>query len=113
MILFGEINVAMFDLPWSYVHLASGLTIGAILATIVWVRRPNRFWLNGMALLVIWEMTEMTLRYLDVHAHEAVAPLKQLVGGFAFGPESTANTTGDLIIGAVGLEIGRRMGRAL
>ncbi len=113
MTLFGEINVAVFDWPWSLVHWVSGFTIGAILATFVWLRPPRRFWVSGVGLLVLWELTEMTLRYLDVHAHDAVAPLKQAVSGFAFAPESSANTIGDLIIGAVGLEFGRRLGRKL
>lgn len=59
-----------------------------------------------MGLLALWEIFEKTLQYLDVHAHQTIAPFKQAVGGFAFAPETAANTTGDLIIGAVGTLIG-------
>ncbi|MEK7537343.1 MAG: hypothetical protein AAB619_00010 [Patescibacteria group bacterium] len=106
MVLFGTINQAMFDWPWSGIHLVSGLCIGALLAILVYQRRPGRFWTVGVGLLVLWEIVEKTLQYFDVHAHQAIAPLKQAVSGFAFAPETVANTTGDLIIGAVGTLIG-------
>lgn len=103
MILFGAINVAMFDWPWSGIHFMSGFLIGALLAVLINKQRPGRFWTFGEGLLVLWEIVEKTLRYLDAHAHEAIAPFKQAVAGFAFAPETVANTTGDLIIGSVGI----------
>lgn len=109
MILFGEVNIAFLDLPWSAVHFISGLTTGAVLSTLAWLRSPKRFWLAGLAALVLWELVEMTLRYLDHNFHEAIAPFKWSVAGFAFAPESTLNTLSDLVIGAIGLAIGRRV----
>lgn len=106
MVLFGPVNQAMFDWPWSVIHLTSGLLIGALLLALIDQRRPGRFWTVGAGLLVLWEIVEKTLQYLDVHAHQSIAPLKQAVGGFAFAPETIANTTGDLIIGTVGMLIG-------
>ncbi len=107
MVVFGQINVAMFDWPWSGIHLASGLVIGTILATIAWSRPSRRFWITGVGLLVLWELVEITLRFLDAHAHAAIAPFKRSVAGFAFAPETALNILGDLVIGSVGLWIGR------
>ncbi len=110
--LFGAINQAMFDWPWSVVHLLSGGLIGSVLALTFprWSRR--RFWSVGVALLIAWELLEVTLRYLDAHAHEAMAPFKAAVAGFAFAVESPLNILGDLIAGSVGLALGRTI-RAL
>ncbi|MBI2984994.1 MAG: hypothetical protein HYY50_05230 [Candidatus Kerfeldbacteria bacterium] len=106
MQLFGQVNEAVFDWPWSGIHSASGLFIGLLLV-VIWNPKAGRFWMIGVSLLVLWELAEITLRYLDVQAHEFVAPLKQAVGGFAFAPETPANVFGDLVIGFFGLMIGR------
>lgn len=106
MVIFGQINVAVFDLPWSVIHFISGVTIGAILVGFVRLQPHRKFWSVGVGLLVLWELVEITLRYLDVHAHAVVAPLKQAVAGFAFAPETTLNIIGDLIIGSIGLMLG-------
>lgn len=107
VIIFGTINVAMFDWPWSGIHFASGFLIGLVLAIILKRRQARPFWLIGVGVLGFWEIVERTLRYLDVHHHQAIAVFKASVAGFAFAPETVANTSGDLIIGALGLWIGR------
>ncbi len=109
MDIFGQINAAVFDWPWSGIHWLSGFVIGVLLILFLKIIKPGRFWSLGFGLLLLWELVEITLRYLDVHAHEAIAPLKQTVGGFAFAPESTANIVGDLAIGSLGLVLGRRL----
>lgn len=112
MTLFGTINEAMFDWPWSAVHLLSGTLIGAGLSVIM-RRRARRYWVVGIGLLALWELFEGALRYLDVHAHEAVAPLKSAVLGWFFAHESPANVVGDLLIGSLGLLIGRALLRTV
>lgn len=110
--LFGRINEAVFDWPWSGIHLASGFFIGLTLAILIPKRRPGRFWFFGGGLLVLWEVVELTLQYLDLHAHDAIAPFKEVVGGFAFAPETVANLIGDLMIGSFGLSAGFILVRA-
>lgn len=99
----------MFDWPWSGIHWASGLCIGAVLAILIKRRQTELFWSVGFGVLVLWEVVEKSSHYFDVHAHQAVAPLKLAVGGFAFAPETAINTLGDLIIGATGLFIGQQV----
>jgi len=106
MTLFGAINVAMFDWPWSGIHFISGLLIGLALAIFFSKNLVRRFWLAGIGLLVLWELVEKSLGYFDQYHHQFIAPLKQAVSGFAFAPETIANTVGDLIIGSVGLWLG-------
>lgn len=125
--LFGAINIAMFDWPWSGIHFLSGLVAGLVLSAVSFLhpRRSSslspirlevhgrgvgvedQFWTAGLTVLILWELTEITLRYLDGHAHQAIRPLKDAVGGFAFAPETHLNTLGDLVIGSIGLWLGR------
>ena len=106
MVLFGAINEAMFDWPWSGVHLLSGLCIGIMFGFIRGTRSPRKFWLLGLSILVLWELFEFTLRTLDIHDPQLVAGLKSSMASFAFGRETLANSSGDIIIGSVGLLIG-------
>lgn len=101
----------MFDWPWSGIHWLSGFIIGVILVFSLNITRQRKFWSIGLGLLILWELLEITLRYFDVHAHQSIALLKQAMGGFAFAPETTVNSIGDLIIGSVGLLVGRFFGR--
>lgn len=102
-------NVAVFDWPWSVIHWSSGFVIGVLLTVFLRKVKAGKFWSSGLGLLVLWELVEITLRYLDIHAHETVAPLKQAVASFAFAPESIANIIGDLAIGSAGLWYARRL----
>jgi hypothetical protein len=97
----------MFDWPWSAVHLLSGILLGSGLSLIFRRWTARKFWLSGLVLIVAWELFEGMLRYLDANAHEAIAPFKRAVAGFAFAVESPANVSGDLLIGALGLALGR------
>ncbi len=107
MPIFGAVNVAMFDWPWSTIHLMSGTLIG-LLATWWIVTRPRKvFWWAGYGLLTLWEIYERTLHFLDVHHHQAIAGFKATVMNFAFAPETKLNTFGDLVIGGAGLFLGR------
>lgn len=110
---FGSINVAMFDWPWSIIHLMSGTLIGLLLALILRRPRPRTFWWVGVGLLVIWEKYEWLMHYLDVHHHTVIAAYKTAVDSFAFAPETWVNILGDLIIGSVGLAAGRWVIRQL
>lgn len=99
----------MFDWPWSGIHLMSGLLIGLI-ATWWPLTRPRKvFWWLTAGLLVLWEAYERTLHYLDVHHHAAIAGFKATVMNFAFAPETKLNSFGDLVIGMIGLLVGRWM----
>lgn len=107
MPIFGSVNIAMFDWPWSGIHFLSGLCVGLMLGFVRGWRPTRRFWTIGILVLVIWELIERTLRFLDIHAHDTIAPFKASVASFAFGEETWANTIGDVIIGSVGLLFGR------
>ena len=107
MVIFGPVNIAMFDWPWSGIHFTSGLLIGLMLGFVRGTRPPKKFWTIGIGLLVIWELIEFVLRWLDIHDPQAVSALKQSVAGFAFGRETPINSFGDLVIGSVGLLSGR------
>lgn len=102
------LNQSMFDWPWSVIHFASDLIIGAIFSLLLgrW-RSSSRVWLSGFLLLVLWELFEMWLRYIDVHATEVANALRTFIPHSWFSIESWANSTGDLIIGGVGLFIGQ------
>ncbi|MBI5467393.1 MAG: hypothetical protein HY975_04250 [Candidatus Kerfeldbacteria bacterium] len=104
---FGSINVAMFDWPWSIIHLMSGTLIGLLLAVSFRLARRQTFWWTGIGLLAVWELYEWLMHYLDVHHHAVIAAYKTAVDSFAFAPETWVNITGDLIIGSVGLGFGR------
>jgi len=104
--LYGTINQAMFDWPWSGIHFVSGLLIGLALAILIKRANNKLFWIIGVGLLGAWELIEISLHYLDVHAHDFIAPLKESVAGFAFAPETVTNLIGDLLMGSVGLLFG-------
>lgn len=107
MDLFGTLNVAVFDWPWSGIHFMSGATIG-LLGTWWSLTRPTRrFWSVGLSLLAVWEVYEATLRYLDTHHHQFIAGFKATVMEFAFGAESGWNVAGDLLIGIAGMALMR------
>lgn len=105
--MLSAVNEAMFDLPWSAVHLFSGMLLGAGLSIVFRRWTVRKFWFTGLALIVAWELFEGMLRFLDANAHAAIAPFKTAVSGFAFAEESTANIVGDLLIGSIGLVLGR------
>ena len=105
--------MAVFDWPWSAIHFTSGTIIGAILFFSAKIRGSWTPWVIGFSLLALWECVEVTLFFLDVHAHETIAPLKRAVSGFGFAPETTTNIIGDLLIGVAGLWTGQRIGRKL
>ncbi len=107
--LLGQLNQAALDWPWSFVHTLSGIAIGWILANTVRWRPTRTFWVSGIGLLVLWELVEVVLRLLDQHAHQAIAPLKHAVHSFAFAQESLTNSLGDLVVGTLGLWIGRQL----
>lgn len=107
MTIFGSINIAMFDWPWSMIHFMSGALIGLVATWWTITRRSRVFWWLGPSLLVIWEIYERMMHYLDVHHHAAIAAFKTAVDNFAFAPETKLNTFGDLVIGTVGLLVGR------
>lgn len=109
MQLFGSVNIAMFDWPWSGIHFLAGLLIGLLLGFVRGWRPTKRFWVIGLGALVLWELVERTLRFLNIHAHTFIAPLKASVASFAFGEETIANSLGDLMIGSLGLYIGRTL----
>lgn len=109
MSIIGVVNVAMLDWPWSVIHGLSGLVIGVMMMTVWPTISRWRFFSVGFGLLVLWEIVEILLRFFDAHAHLAIAPLKQAVGGFAFAPETTLNIFGDLVIGSAGLVVSRWM----
>lgn len=101
------VNETMFDWPWSAIHLLSGLLLGFGLSIIFRRWTARKFWLTGLSLVVAWELFEGVLRYLDANVHEAIAPFKNAVAGFAFAVESPTNIIGDLLIGSIGLVLGR------
>ena len=107
MLIFGPVNEAMFDWPWSGIHFVSGLLIGLVLVTWPRTRFMKRFWFTGIGLLILWELFEFTLRTLDIYAHEAVAPLKQTMAGWFFAKENLVNVIGDIVIGVSGLWLSR------
>lgn len=111
--LFGEVNQAAVDWPWSVIHVGSGVAIGLVLISVMRAPGYRQFWLAGMGLLILWELVEVSLRLLDMHAHEFIRPLKQAVHGFAFDQESPGNILGDLVVGGLGLWVGGAAGRAL
>ncbi|MBI5405210.1 MAG: hypothetical protein HY976_03195 [Candidatus Kerfeldbacteria bacterium] len=98
MILFGPVNSAMFDLPWSAVHAASGLGLGfGLFMMHSRISDIGRFMI-GVGFLAAWEIIEAAAVRLGV-----------------MEPETFANVTGDMIIGPVGILIGwqlLRWGRA-
>jgi len=104
MIIFGPINRAVFDWPWSGIHFLSGVCIGALLALLG--RGRKILAVVGIGLLIIWEAIERTLHFLDVYHHAFIAPLKNAVDGFAFAAEVPANIAGDIFIGTIGLFVG-------
>lgn len=107
MQVFGTLNEAMFDWPWSGIHFSSGLAIGVIGTWWGLLRPRRRFWWIGSGALTIWEVYEATLRYFDIHHHQFIAAYKASVMNFAFGAESWWNVAGDLMIGLVGMIVGR------
>ncbi len=107
MQLFGSINIAMFDWPWSGIHFMSGTLIGLIAAWWPPTRRRKVFWWLCIGILFLWEVYERTTQYLDVHHHEVIAGFKIAVNNFGFAPETKLNSFGDLVIGSVGLLVGR------
>lgn len=110
MQLFGPVNIAMFDWPWSGIHFLSGLVIGVIFV-LANRRRPWRSSiLLGLFLLILWECFEGFLRYMDLNHHAGVLPLKTALDGAFFDIESWANLIGDIIIGMVGITLVRAAG---
>lgn len=107
MKIFGAVNIAMFDWPWSGIHFMSGLLIGLITAWWSRTRVSKVFWSVSIGLLALWEVYERILHYLDVHHHQFIAGFKATVMNFAFAPETKLNTFGDLVIGTLGIFIGR------
>lgn len=109
MHIFGTENVAMFDWPWSVIHFTSGTVIGLLGGWLFQAKPLVRFWIFGSGLLLLWEVYERAMHYLDLYHHQLVIGFKAGVMGFAFAPETWVNTTGDLVIGGVGMLLGRWM----
>lgn len=86
--LFGGVNQALIDWPWSMVHLLSGAAIGFGLSNIASRQSKKQRRIIGISLLIVWEIFENTL---------AVNGLVER--------ESLLNIFGDVAVGTVGLLI--------
>lgn len=107
MTFIGTLNQSVFDWPWSLIHLGSGLIIGWLVA------KPHLSWkralLIGVGLLILWELFEGWLRWLDLYHHGSVATIKNSLGGAFFDRESWGNIVGDIVVGTFGIIAARTL----
>ncbi len=104
--IFGQVNEAMFDWPWSGTHVLLGLAFGMVLILCFsrFITRPAWYWAIGVALLWGWEGIEGLLRFCD--HRPLVGPFfHSFVNAQFFLHESWLNICGDIIAGSLGLKL--------
>ena len=92
----------VIDWPWSLIHLLLGALLGMVLCASRFKPR-RRFWFIGLTLLLLWEVFEIILRQLHLHEFMSRWPLLSFVAE----PEAAANIIADIVIGSIGLWLGR------
>lgn len=98
----GQRDIAMLDWPWSFIHFLSGTGVGIGLRYWLHVNGVS-FWVLGVALLIVWELYERMLRRLEARNSRFIPWYKRYAQGLGLGPETVVNSTGDVLIGAVGM----------
>jgi len=106
-ILYGIPDQSFLDSYWTAIHFGSGLLIG--IALILYSRYQNKkidpvtFGRNGFVLLLIWELFELSLRYMEKLELKLAEYLAIFLPRSFFEIESLINIASDLILGSIGL----------
>ncbi|MEK7158179.1 MAG: hypothetical protein AAB733_01210 [Patescibacteria group bacterium] len=104
--LYGNQNYSIFDSIWVLVHISSGILVGGFIGLLSHAYQRFRHRATALQVLLLalmmWEIVEGTLRWLDIHQPQIARLLKsRLYDGF-FEYEHPVNIVSDLVVGFLG-----------
>ena len=101
-------NKAFIDW-YSVIHMGSGIFIGIGMKLLHyrygWFTETKTFILTGVLILILWEIFEITLRYIKRKDKQTYKWLLKFLPGHIFLREGGVNIISDIIFGTCGLLI--------
>ncbi len=103
---FRRTNKAFID--WfSLIHIGSGLLIGIVMKLgyykFGWFGETKVYILTGLLVIILWEIFEITLRYIKKYYRKTSKFLLKFLPGHVFLREGEINIFSDVIFGICGL----------